>query len=1390
MAIPEALTPWVPWVLDKHRELKCAMKGAERECSWPTSLDLKVTSLGASFSLQGSLDRESEVSLPGSPGVFPLDVRLGEGIAAPVAVRQGVPKVRLSAGRYALVGAFAWSEIPKSLQIPPEVALVSLSLRGEVIDQPLVSDRGELWLKEVDAAERAAEDTASAMMFRRLEDGVPFKILSQLVLRISGKAREVALGAILPASSTLSSISSPLETRVGSDGVVRVQARPGEHRITFESLLSVPPKEARPALGSLPGWPEEEIWVWVPNEEFRTAQLSGPTLIDSSRTELPEEWAGLTTYVVRSQEALSFETVRRGEQEQGANSLHLARTAWLSLDGKDLVVQDTLTGSMNREWRLNAMPELNLSRVSIDGRDQLITEDPKTKERGVEVRSQSVSLVAESTLAAELRDLPVVGWNHAVQSAELTLNLPPGWELLHASGADSVSSTWLASWSLLDVFLVLLAAAATYRLIGKSSGILVLCALLLLHQQAGSPQLIYFHLLAGYALLQFLPESGFRRFVKFHYNATLVLFGVLVVTFSFHHLIQALFPSVLPPGGNLYGFLEPFFYLIESTIGGWVMFTLFVWGAQLFFTGNFLSGFLYGAGALALAAVVGVSATFTEVGSYDRGGYTDRVSSFAKTMPQSALSMAPAEMDSEGLGGSGRSRGKRRQLQEVDAGAVVQTGLGLPTWDWKSARLSWAGRVEPDYRASLYLVGPFAHGILSLVRVALLFAILVLFMQRSSPPWWARLRFSKRALASIALLSFVLSPQNGFSQPLPDAWHLGQLEERLLRDICQSECVTLTELKLTVTGTSVRGEAKVSSQGAGAFALPGPLSQLGIGSVTLDGSTTGALRREPNGVLWVRVPTGVHTLSFSGRLRGSDVVTLQFPVNPQHVSISAPEWEVDGVSSSGGVQESVQFTRRARTQQAGSAVSDPGLEASSWIEVRRELGLSLPWSVTTTVTRSGSLERPELVKVRLLDSESVVTPGIKVESQTAQVLLQRGVAGATWEGTLSEQSPFSLVATAEPRTSEVWNLSCSALWQCAVSGLSPERSVSEGQSGWAWRPFPGESVSVAVTRPQGASGQSLTIDEATYFVTPGVRALDGVVILSLRASQGGFKKIVLPENATLTRVLINSQDETTRYQGTSLSLPVRPGSTSFEISFSAPREEGAALRAPLVKVDGISANVSVKMYAPGERWVVFTAGPGLGPIVLFWGKLLAVVLFALLLGRAPLGPFGARQWTLLGLGLATLPVSLMLVPVLWAWLINYRTSSPSSSRFRFNLMQVLLSALTFLMLMVFYRAISEGLIISPDMSILGYQSSPGLLSWYVDYLDGSLPQPVMYSLPLWAWRILMLVWSTWLVFSLLGWLKWGYQALSTGGLWITKPAKKNATESAASEAVPVDGASV
>jgi hypothetical protein len=146
-----------------------------------------------------------------------------------------------------------------------------------------------------------------------------------------------------------------------------------------------------------------------------------------------------------------------------------------------------VTGTMTRGWRLTAGEQLALGRVAQDGVPQLITTLPGSRRRGVEVRRGTLNLDARSRLEGALRSPPAVGWDQDFQGLSTTLHLPPGWRLFAASGMDDATATWLMLWTLLDLFLVLLAGIAIGHLWGPATGLLGLAALILIWQEACGP---------------------------------------------------------------------------------------------------------------------------------------------------------------------------------------------------------------------------------------------------------------------------------------------------------------------------------------------------------------------------------------------------------------------------------------------------------------------------------------------------------------------------------------------------------------------------------------------------------------------------------------------------------------------------------------------------------------------------------------------------------------------------------------------------------------------------------------------------------------------------------------------------------------------------------------
>ena len=178
--------------------------------------------------------------------------------------------------------------------------------------------------------------------------------------------------------------------------------------------------------------------------------------------------------------------------------------------------------------------------------------------------------------------------------------------------------------------------------------------------------------------------------------------------------------------------------------------------------------------------------------------------------------------------------------------------------------------------------------------------------------------------------------------------------------------------------------------------------------------------------------------------------------------------------------------------------------------------------------------------------------------------------------------------------------------------------------------------------------------------------------------------------------------------------------------------------------------------------------------MLFWSHLFVLLLLAALLSRLHGLPLGSRQWLLLCLGFANLPVAVLLVFVAWlvglSWRRRYFAANPAPTlAVPFNFTQIGLVAATLFAMGSLYAAIHSNLLLDIYMQVAGNGSTNSALRWYVDRSEGAMPAAGMISLPRWVWRGAMLLWSLWLVSGLLGWLRWAWTCWSDGGFWRALP---------------------
>ncbi len=407
--------------------------------------------------------------------------------------------------------------------------------------------------------------------------------------------------------------------------------------------------------------------------------------------------------------------------------------------------------------------------------------------------------------------------------------------------------------------------------------------------------------------------------------------------------------------------------------------------------------------------------------------------------------------------------------------------------------------------------------------------------------------------------------------------------------------------------------------------------------------------------------------------------------------------------------------------------------------------------------------------------ESVTTPGIVVEEGEATVTLEQGESVRRWDSTLEEAEVLVLTAPSEQPWMETWDLDCSPIWSCSAEGLAPTRHMRDGKWNPGWQPWPGESVTLIFSKPVPAVGTTTTVDQVTLSLDPGRRVMASTLSFSIRSSQGGEQSIQLPSDAEVQSFSIDGKDTPASPQDGSLAYMLQPGSHEVALNWRQPHSRGLVSTAPAVTLSSGGANVMVSMKLPDNKWLLWAAGPSWGAVVTLWQYILVLLLAAWVLGRYAPTNLKTSHWFLLGLGMTQVPIAAPVVVVLWLTLLGLRGRTSDLSWWAHNLAQLALLGFSALALGMIYWAVHSGLLFQPDMQVSGAGSSGDVLNWFEHRTEGALPTPWVLWLPLWVWRVGMLLWALWLATQLFQWALWGWKQMGAGGLWKAPPKKPKST---------------
>lgn len=1326
--IPSSLKPWVPWVSQGLPDKDSPRNYNEADVRlplWISRLQFEATSEGAAFSVSVESFAETSLPLPGGGRLWPVDVTVN-GKPAPVLERGGRPALQISKGKSDVTGSFLWSELPQKIALPPQIGLLDLTVEGEKKGNPSWEADGTLWLQREASSEPVDEDFLSSKVHSLLEDGIPMWFETRIELIVAGKSREEELGSVLPSGWKLAQIESPVPVAIDDRGFLKAQLRAGRWSIVLRAFQNSETTKISFAENSTPAT-EDQALAFRAQPDFRQAEVIGLPQIDVAQTQVPEQWRSLPIYRWETTKAFEIAERVRGPGVRGKSPLSIHRSLWLDDDGKHLTYQDRLSGELRQIRRLDAAESHELGSVTVGGEPQLITHNPDGGDRGFEIRTPQLNAVATGRLAMN-ESLSATGWQTDAASLRASWQLSPGYRLFALFGADYTKGDWLTSWTLLDLFLLLLFTLAVFRLRGFRGAILALIAFGLAYHEPGAPKVPWLLLLIPVALLEASSSQRWSRWVNFVKWGGAAILLLSLAPFLIYQIQGVIFPQ------------------LER------------------------------------------KAAFTELGSSPSYAPV----SMASQARTSSVQRESDKSESLYAGKKfklSRANLKADPKAVIQTGPGVPSWTWRTVEFGFDGPVSASQTIKPVLISPFQSRVIGVVRVLALILLAILLFCQRKKKKAKTDTEAATISSGNQAVATAVLIFCTTLPglaENASAQ-FPEAELLQQLRNRLTEKPAGFPgAVSISEASLQIENKTATLTLEYHAAARAAAPVPVPLNAMEPLSAAFASGENATVLRE-NGKLWVLLPgEGIHTIKITGSLHDLSDWEWGFDLKPKQFSIEAPGWTVSGIRPDRSAENEILFSKAQEDDGTSTTANYDNPGTNHAILVERQIELGLVWRVQTTVSRLSPKGRAVAINIPLLPGEKVVSAGRSVKSGAIEVRLGPGDESIDWEGELSPDTQLTLQTPGSATWTEQWTLAASPVWNVAFEGLAPVFLSSENQLLPLWQPWPGENAVISVSRPKAVEGAAVTIDSAKHTLKPGRRQRSSTLELQVRTSLGEEFPIQLPADSEVRSLSQDGKSIPIRKEGDSVVVPLRPGPQAIKVEWVKKEQPGGWTRSDAVVLPVESANLTTLVRPSRDRWLILTNGPLRGPAVRFWAVFVFSILGAIILSRVPRSPLRLHSWLLLLLGLTQIHVACSLFIILWLFLALHKDESfwkrlnPSQH----NILQIGLIGLTFLVIGFFIWIASAGLLGNPEMYVAGNGSSATYLQWFSARAEAELPTPGYWSISIWWFRLAMLLWALWLAYALVKWLRDAWKNSAQRGHFRITPKKKKVSKKTEKESSP------
>ena len=1092
-------------------------------------------------------------------------------------------------------------------------------------------------------------------------------------------------------------------------------------------------------------WPTFEYISFLSNTNIRQVKLTGATSIDTTQVDIPSDWANLPTYKLGADTTLKLETQYRGDDSPPANQLKVQRNLWLDFDGSKITGLEKINGKMNKDWRINSAKDTTIGRATVENQPVLITDH--NGQQGLEIRSPNINLSAV-TLIDNSKEFSASGWDATADNFSATLHLPPGWRVIYAAGVDRIQGTWISKWDLWDLFLVLIITAVTRKLISNKAALLALAALVIAYHETGSPLTAIPPLLV---LLALLPVTGgrFKSFLRGSAVFFAAVFVIGIISFAISSFRLAIYPS------------------LEKTE-----------------VSHFNQSSRYGYASSVAAPQADMAMELEEL-SLEQESFSRR--SQQNNVQAKMLSMAEGKPQ------------KERSMYQVTESDRVQTGPGLPTWVWNQISFNANSPVPESQALSITYCPPMLTSLWRVLSVLFLAAYGILIMLKLIPVLRSKdpdtdankstdqssdtgdTPPSNAALVSMLGIIFIsgvamLTPtSNVMASDYPPEYLLKELETRLTKaPECLPNCISLNNGSLTVKGNNLELNFEAHAQADVMMSLPQIEGNWQLSKIKLDENPLPTARRHKNKNSLL-LTQGHHKLVITGKLLG-DQASVSFP-NPIHnFKVVSTGWLVDGLVDGRVLNSSLTLRSTVSIAESKKDTLTPD-PISPLVTVQRTFILDKEWHVETTVVRYAPKNGPIAVSIPLIDNEKVLDNDLTIKEGVAHVQLKYNQRAISWHSVLEPTKTLLLDAKPSDHYVEIWSIKPSSLWRIDYSGLSPvkdDHALSSLEP--LWRPWPGEKITVNISRPTGVNGPTHTVEKAELKYSPGERIQKSTLTLSIRSSLGEDYSFSVPKDAEILSVT-NGNKKLNIPSSNTITVPLQPGLQNITVDFQEKKEMGWNVATPSIHLPSTATNISLTYSLARDRWPLYFSGPAIGPAMLYWGILVVIILSAfaltIIIKKCRLNvPINIIGWLLLGIGLSTVNSYGVFAVIIFFVLLSYRKDyiDPAKlSSLNFKLLQAGIVLITVVAALSVLSAIPMGLLSTPDMKVVGNGSSSHFYRFYQDTAaSGHFPVANVVNLPIFGYRLVMMLWSLWLATRIIVWANWGWQAFSQGGIWENK----------------------